>query len=182
MAMVDGSSMLSSVTQSLPGVETLLNASVSLAGLVLTGMAVLKFIEIGRHGDTPGGTHWMTPIMYLLAATALWNFSSSVDSMLETFFGASTSSSNLLSYNASSSTLPSQTQAMVSALIMLLRLYGYVTYARGWLTVKKIGSNQNGSDEPFKTAMIRLIAGVALINIVGTVDAISTTFGFGNVL
>ena len=70
----------------------------------------------------------------------------------------------------------------MKAIIACLRLYGYFTYARGWMSVRRIGNGQNGSDEVFKAAMIRLVAGVALINIVETVNLISGTFGFGNVL
>lgn len=48
--------------------------------------------------------------------------------------------------------------------------------------MRRIGSGQNGSDEVFKKSFIRLVAGVALINIVGTVNMFSETFGFGEVL
>lgn len=179
--MIDASNMLGTFLQSFPGFESLLNLLVAFLGVLLTGMAVFKFIEIGRFGEQPGGVRWITPVMYLIAGTAMWNFGSSVDSFLETLYGPSTSVHNLLSYSATSR-MPEQTKLMMTALIACLRLYGYFTYVRGWLSVRRIGSGQNGSDEVFKAAMIRLFAGVALINIVATVNAVSSTFGFGNVL
>ncbi|MDH0342006.1 hypothetical protein [Chromobacterium haemolyticum] len=179
--MIDATSMLGTFLLSFPGFENLLNVLVAFLGVLLTGLAVLKFIEIGRFGAQPGGVRWITPVMYLMAGAALWNFASSVDSFLESFYGSSTSVHNLLSYT-SSSRMPEQTKLLLTALIATLRLYGYFTYVRGWLSVRRIGSGQNGSDEVFKAAMIRLAAGVGLINIVGTVNAASSTFGFGNVL
>lgn len=179
--MNDASSMLASFMESFPGLEQFLNLGVAMVGVILTGQAALKFIEIGKHGEQPGGVRWITPVMYLLAGTALFNFASSVDTALETIYGGSSSVHNLLSYSPGSG-MPQESQLLTKAIIACLRLYGYFTYARGWMSVRRIGNGQNGSDEVFKAAMIRLVAGVALINIVETVNLISGTFGFGNVL
>ncbi|KAG0163817.1 hypothetical protein DFQ28_003494 [Apophysomyces sp. BC1034] len=173
--------MLGTFMQSFPGLEEFLNLGVALLGVLLTGQAVFKFIEIGKFGEQPGGVRWMTPVLYMLAGVALINFAASVDTALETVYGPSTSVRNLLSYSAASG-MPKESKLLMQALIACLRLYGYFTYARGWLSVRRIGNGQNGSDEVFKAAMIRLLAGVGLINIVETVNVLSTTFGFGNVL
>lgn len=175
--MIDASSMLGSFVQSFPGFETLLNLFVSLVGVVFTGMAIFKFIEVDK-----GTTRLATPVMYLLAGTALFNFGSSVDTFLQTMYGSSTSVHNLMSYSASSSRLPEQSAKMMQVLIMCIRLYGYYAFIKGWFIVKKIGDGTNGSDEAFGRAMVHMFGGVAAINIVGTLDAISSTFGFGKVL
>lgn len=180
--MIDASTMLGTFMQSFPGLETFLNLFVALAGLILTGMALFKFIELGKHGGNPGGITWITPAMYLVSGAALWNFGSSIDTFLETVYGPSTSVSNLLSYTGASSKMPQETRLMMMALIACIRLYGYFTFAKAWISVRRIGSGQNGSDEVFKSAMIRLFAGVALINIVQTTNVVSSTFGFGDVL
>jgi len=180
--MIDASTMLGTFMQSFPGFELFLNLFVALAGVILTGMALFKFIQLGSHGSGPGGVTWITPAMYLLSGAALWNFGSSIDTFLETLYGPSTSVSNLLGYSGASSKMPKETQMMLKALISCIRLYGYFTFARAWISVRKIGSGQNGSDEVFKSACIRLFAGVALINIVQTTNVASSTFGFGDVL
>ena len=82
--MNDASSMLASFMESFPGLEQFLNLGVAMVGVILTGQAALKFIEIGKHGEQPGGVRWITPVMYLLAGTALFNFASSIDTALET--------------------------------------------------------------------------------------------------
>lgn len=179
--MIDASTMLSTFAQSIPGFEALLNSFVALAGVVLTGMAIFKAIEVDKAGGASQGMSWSTPVLYLLCGAALFNFASSVDMALETLWGGSTSVKNLMSYKGSGA-MPAQTSEMIGVLVLVLRLYGYITYARGWLSLRKLGHGQNGNDENFKKSMIRLVAGVGLINLVGTANLISSTFGFGDVL
>ena len=168
---------------SFPGLENLLNVCTALLGISLTGIAIFKFIEAVKYGNTaPGGTHLITPAMYLLCGTALLNFAASIDTFLETLYGTSTSVHNLPGYRASNTRLTQQGQLMLKALIACLQLYGYFTFARGWLSMRRIGSGQNGSDELFKIVIVRLFAGIGLINIVETVNVISATFGFGDIL
>lgn len=175
--MIDASTMLGSLMQSFPGFENLLNLLVALIGLIFTGMAILKFTQLES-----GHIRLITPFMYLFAGVALFNFGSSADSFLQTVYGPSTSVHNLLSYSGGSSGMPEQSKMFMTVLIASLRLYGYFTFARGWISVRRIGDANNGSDEPFKAAMIRIFAGVGLINIVGTVNVVSSTLGFGKVI
>lgn len=173
--MIDASTMLGTLMESFPGFETFLNLFVSLVGLILTGMAVFKFIDVDH-----GRGRLITPFMYLLAGAALWNFAASINTFLETMYGSSTSVQSLLSYSGSN--LSDQTAKMSKMLIMCIRLIGYVAYVRGWLIFKRIGDGNHGSDEAFSKAAIHLFAGVAAINIVETVNVISSSVGFGNVL
>ncbi len=171
---------MSALTQSFPGVEKLLNLGVALMGLLLSGTAIFKLVEQGR-GGTLGRPQWVTPIMYLIAGVALFNFPASIDTFLQTMYGPSSSVHHLLSYSDATSKLPQKSKLMLQALLSCLQLYGYVTFARGWLTVRRLGNGQSGSDEMFKTVMIRLCAGVALINILETVNVVASTLGFGDV-
>jgi len=173
--------MLGSFMESFPGLESLLNAGVALLGLILTGMSIFKFIEFDKAGGAAAGRSLMTPAMYLLSGVALFNFASSIDTALETLWGPSTSVHNLMSYSGTAKA-STEFNLMMRALIGVLQLYGYFTYARGWWTVRRIGTGQSGQDEVAKSALIRLLAGVALINIVGTVNTLSSTFGFGDVM
>ncbi len=177
--MTDVATMLGSLMQSFPGMEELLNVAVVLLGILLSGTAILKLVELGRLGPL-SRTRWVTPIMYLVAGVALFNFPASIDTFLQTVYGPSSSVHHLLGYS-SASKLPQKSKLMLQALLACLQLYGYVTFARGWLSVRRIGNGQNGSDEVFKTAMIRLCAGIGLINILETVNVVANTVGFGNV-
>ena len=71
---------------------------------------------------------------------------------------------------------------MATLLIMCIRLIGYVSFIKGWFIFKRIGDGAQGSDEAFSKAMIHLFFGVLAINIVETVNVMSSTVGFGDVL
>lgn len=174
--MIDASTMFGSMMASFPGIMSLLNLFTSMVGVILTGMAVFKFIEVDN-----GHGRLITPFMYLLVGAALFNLSLSVDTFLETVYGASTSTQNLLSYN-SGGKLSDQASKMTMLLIMCIRLIGYMSYIKGWFIFKKIGDGTQGSDEAFFKAGNHLFFGVMAINIVETVNVISSTIGFGNVL
>lgn len=179
--MIDSSTMLGTLMQSFPGISSLFYAITSLLGALMTVLAVLKIVEVNKFAGTPGGTRMVTPVMFFVVGAALWNMSSSVDTLLQTFFGDETSTKNLMSYSAASSA-SSQFKQMVTALMSVFGLIGYITIAKGWMMARKIGSGQNGSDEAVKGAVIRLIFGTLLVNIVATVNMVSETIGFGKVL
>ncbi|MCC9290255.1 hypothetical protein [Pseudomonas aeruginosa] len=174
--MIDGSTMLASFAKQFPGLEDQLNAVVALLGLVLSGNAVFKAILVDKTGGQ--GMTWTTPIMYFLCGVALYNFAASIDTALDSFRGGSVSVKNLMCYQGSA-IMPALTSELIRVIVHCLRFYGYMTYARGWMCMRRIASGQNGSDEVFNKSIIRLVAGVALINIVGTVNMLSETFGFG---
>lgn len=180
--MIDASTMLGSIMESFPGFVNFLNLFTSLMGVILTGMAIFKFIEFDRLNGNDGGRSLLAPFMYLLSGVALWNLGSSVDTFLETIYGPSTSVQTLLSYSSSGSKLPENTAKMAMLLIMCIRLVGYIAFIKGWLILKRIGSGSQGSDEVFSKALVHLFFGVAAINIVETVNIVSSTVGFGNVL
>jgi intracellular multiplication protein IcmC len=172
--------MLENVMEAFSGLETLLNLGVMTLGVILTGMSIFKFIALS-HDTTFGQMHWVTPVMYLISGVALFNFASSIDTFLQTFYGPSTSVHALLSYTAPTG-MSQKTTSMLKTLIAASQLYGYFTFARAWVGLRRLGSGQHGSDEVFKASLIRLCAGVGLINIVETIDVVSETLGFGKIL
>lgn len=161
---------------SFPGIMSLLNLFTSMLGVILTGMAIFKFIEVDD-----GKARLITPFIYLIVGVALFNLSSSVDTFLETVYGSSTSVQTLLSYNGGNK-LSEQTAKMMMFLIMCIRLIGYWSFIKGWLIFKRIGDGSHGSEEAFSKALTHLFFGVVAINIVETVNVVSSTVGFGNVL
>lgn len=174
--MIDASTMLGNIIGSFPGIMSFLNLFTSMMGVILTGMAIFKFIEFDS-----GKARLITPFIYLIVGVALFNLSSSVNTFLETIYGSSTSVQTLLSYNGGGG-LSQQTARMTMLLIMCIRLIGYWAFIKGWLIFKRIGDGSQGSDEAFSKALTHLFFGVMAINIVETVNVISSTVGFGNVL
>ena len=177
--MIDAQTMLGSFLQSFAGFEDLLNALVAFLGLCLTIHGLFKFVQYSRLGGREAGLTLLAPVMYLACGAALWNFAAGINSLLETFFGPSASVQSILSYNTPVKA-KENTRLLLASLIACVRLYGYWSYASGWLTLRRLGENKHG--DTFKKGMVKLVAGVFLINIVETVNVVAATFGFGKVL
>lgn len=163
--------------ESFPALVNFMNLLTGLIGVVLVGMSVFKFIEFDRSN---GQVRLITPFMYLFVGAALYFFSTSADTMLATVFGGSTSVNSLLSYSGSG--VSDKQAQFIKSLVMVVRLIGYVAFIKGWLLLKKIGDGSQGSDEAFSKALIHILFGVLAINIVATVNVISSTFGLGDVM
>lgn len=170
--------MLGNFLQSFAGFESLINAVAALLGLVFTGFGVFRAIEYVK--ETGRVSVWSIFACFI-AAIGLFNLASSIDSFMQTLWGSGSSVHSLLAYNASSS-MPAQTGLALQALIATFRMFGYWYYISGWVRFKDVGSGNGGRDVTFKSAAIRLVGGVFLINIVATVNTVSSTFGFGDVL
>lgn len=179
--MIDAQTALGTFLQSFSGIEDFINVFVAFLGVVLTIMAVFKFVEYGRFGENMGGVSLLTPVMYLLSGAALFNFAASIDTFLQSIYGPSTSVHNLMSYSGGAGA-EEKTVLFLTALVACVRLYGYWSFASGWMTLRKLGSNSHGQNDSFKQALIKLFAGAAMINIVETVNVVTSTFGFGDFL
>lgn len=178
--MIDASTMLGSLMQSYAPIAKFLVALSALLGALFTIMALVKVAHLNKHGGAPGGTGAMSVVMLFFSGVSLWYFSGSVDTLLETMFGAGTAAGSLMSYSGPSSA-SAQTKQMFQAVIGAFSIIGYVTVMRGWMIARKIGGGQAAPDAA-KGAIIRLFAGTAMINIVGFVNVITSTLGFGNLL
>ena len=176
--MNDGSSIASNLAALIPDAMALLNAVISILAVALFIGAVLKFVSYGKGRD---GTSLATPVMFLASGVMLWNLGMSANSFLETTFGQGTSTSTLMTYTAGDS-MPAQSAAFLATLIMFIRLYGYYAFAAGWWKVRKISAGTQASDGSLASAAMHIAGGVFAINIVQTVNAITSTFGFGELL
>lgn len=169
--------MLGSLMESFPGLVNFMNLLTGLIGVILMGTSIFKFIEFDRSN---GQVRLITPFMHLFVGAALYFFSASADTMLGTVFGGSASVNSLLAYSGGG---VSEKQAQfIKSMVMVIRLIGYVAFIKGCLLLKKIGDGTHGSDEAFSKAIIHILFGVMAINIVATVNVISSTFGFGDVM
>lgn len=176
--MNDASSMVANLMRLIPDVVALFNVVISVLGVALFIWGVVK---LAQHAKGRDGTRLATPVMFLLSGTMLWNMGMAASSFLETFFGAGTSTDSLLAYTPSDS-MPEQTDAFLKLLIMCIRLYGYYAFAAGWWKVKNIGAGTHASEGAPWGAFWHIVGGSFAINIVGTVNAITSTLGFGDVL
>jgi len=174
----DGTGIIDNIIGMLPSAMALLNVVISVMAVCFVIYAMVKFAALAKRD---GMTRPATPWMLLLAGVMLWNFTSAADSALETIFGSGTSTDTLLSYTASNS-IPEETSRMLGMLVMCIRFYGYYAFARGWIKVKDIGAGTAAPQGVFGSAAMHILGGALAINIVATVNGITSALGFGDVL
>lgn len=177
-AMVDASTMVGSFMQSYPHLVKLLNVIASLSGLAITLGGLYKFTQVPAHHEN---TKLIVPLMWVLSGVALFNLASSMQTMLVTLFGSGTNVHNVLAYQATGETSAASKQ-LIQALILCARLYGMWCAIRGLMTLRHIGDAAHRDGNAFKSGMMKLVFGVLLFNIVQSVNAVSSTFGWGNPL
>ncbi|OWQ61262.1 hypothetical protein [Stenotrophomonas maltophilia] len=165
----------------LPIAMVLLNSVAALAGVALLISGLMRFIAHAQYGHQGPQSGIKTPILYIVSALMLWNLSTSATSTLQTLFGESTTTSNLIGYTASSS-MTAEGKAMLAAIIGFVRFLGYFFYITGWSRIRWVGQNDSMDRSAFKSSMYRILAGALAINIVQTVNYISEFVGFGKVL
>ena len=176
--MPDGTGIIENIISMLPSAMALLNVFISVAAVCFVIYAMVKFAALAKRD---GMTRPMTPWLLLLSGVMLWNFTSAADSALETIFGSGTSTETLLSYTASDS-IPEETGRMLGMLVMCIRLYGYYAFAKGWFKVTKIGAGTAAAEGAFGSASMHILGGALAINIVATVNGVTSALGFGDVL
>lgn len=181
--MNDASDMLASFKESIPAIVEFLNALCIVSGVYALFSAFYWLIQYNRQSasGSVGNMSLSTPAWRVIAGIMLINVADSMSMILGTMFGSGVDVSNLLAYNSGGSSLPEETKNMIAVIVMFLRVYGLVTYYRGWNTAKNIG-NSNSHDDSLKIATIRIVFGAALMNIVQFVNVITSTFGYGDVL
>ena len=174
----DVGGMVENVVAAIPALLLLLNVVISLSALCFIFFGVYKFTGVAKRD---GMTRPLTPWMFLLAGAMLWNFGAATTAFLDTLYGAGTSNHNLLAYSPNAS-MPKETSRMIEMLVMCVRLFGYVTFARGWYRVTAIGAGKATSEGAFGSAFWMIFGGTLAINIVATVNGVTSFLGFGRVL
>lgn len=177
--MNDASSMLSNFSQSIPGIVLFLNALFTATGLGLVVWALVIVTKNNAHGSQGHNGGMSVPLVMILCGVMLFNVTSSTNAVLGSIYGAGVDVSSLMDYEASDS-LPSETQKMIQLVILIIRIFGYFIYYAGWMTVKNIPTSTDKSEG--RKGLVRIVFGSCLINIVQSVNVVTSTIGFGDVL
>ncbi|CAN7531168.1 hypothetical protein LJR168_003829 [Pseudoxanthomonas sp. LjRoot168] len=158
-----------------------LNVFASVVAVALVIHSGSRLVFNAKYGEKDGSSELRKPLMYFVAGILLWNLGASATTLLQTIYGDSTTTQNLIGYTPSSN-MTSEGTAMIKAMVMGLRLIGYFFLVSGLAALRHAGSPSQGGNSPFQTSLWRILGGVAAINIVATVNLISSFIGFGNVL
>lgn len=163
------------------GIE-LLNVLATVAAVALIVAAAKMLIEHSKTMGAESGNNPRRAMMFVLSAVLLFNLGASTNTFLQTFYGEATTTQNLIGYTPSSN-MTEEGSKMVKAMIYGLRLIGYFFFISGLLKLRNAGEQMApGGQGAFQTSLWRIVGGVAAINIVATVNLISSFIGFGNVL
>lgn len=100
----------------------------------------------------------------------------SLPEMLEavnhTTFAESASPMGLMDYER-----PSETKNVLSSVHRFLQLVGVYYFGKGWLELRSVAINGETQQISYKGAAVRIFAGTALVNLIGSLKAISSTVG-----
>lgn len=163
--------MLITLSSSYPAVWKLTTAFAYVLGFYFIMKAVMALKQFGESRTMMSGSHSLkAPMAYILAGSALI-FSPTIykDVLLSTF--GTTETSVLAIQNVSGWS----TQAS-DALFGLVQVVGVIAFVRGWIYLAKAGE-QGGQPNSFGKGLTHIIGGVLCINIVGTYQVLSNTFG-----
>ncbi len=164
--------------------ELLVNLSASYEPIVhlITGSAYVMGMAFGMigvyklkvYGDSrtmmSQSTSLKGPIMYLLTSAVFLYLPTAIDTLMLTLYG---NTGTPLSYGSPDDDLvPDE---VIFAAVRLVQIIGLIAFIRGWLLLAQ--SSKQGAQPMTGKAMVHIFGGILAINILGTKDIISGTFG-----
>lgn len=176
--MPDISQMLANVAELVPAITLLIQVIASVAGMLVVVEGLRKFHLVTKRGEATIGSAFS----YIISGVALLNLALSINAAFDLLYGGTGVEVNHLMAYSPSGAMPEQGTILVKVIVMLLQVYGLFFTVTGWLTIRKLADNRQGSESTFKSAMFRIFGGAALINIVLTVNTFAGFLGFGQVL
>ena len=169
--MADISEIMRNLNQSLPPIQNLIFGFSYMSGIMFLFRGVFR---LKVYGDTrtmmSSQASIKEPLILLLVGAIFFYIPSGIGVLLNTTFG----SDNPLSYSdwAAAGTINSQTAISI---LNLVRVIGLMTFIKGWFVLSKSGGGQQGNG--MGKALTHIIGGLLAINIVGTMNVVTSTLG-----
>lgn len=164
--------MLISLSSSYPAIWKLTTAFAYVLGFYFIMKAVMALKQYGESRTMMSSSHSLkTPMAYILAGSALIFSPTVYKDILLTTFGTTQTTCIMCYENVSGWS----TQAS-DALFGLVQVVGVMAFVRGWIYLAKAGE-QGGQPNSFGKGLTHIIGGVLCINIIGTYQVLSNTFG-----
>ena len=170
---VDAAQMLVNFSQSFPAIQRLIVGAAYLLGLSFMFRALYNMKIYGEaRAMMSSQSSLKEPVAYFVTGTVFIFLPTALDIFMNTTFGTS----NILSYQQ----MPGQDKFEYGkgflAVLRLVQLVGLIAFVRGWILVAK-ASTQQGGQMGYGKGLTHIIGGVFAINIVGTMQILSNTFG-----
>lgn len=159
---------------SLQQIWTMLNAVAYLTGFMMTIAALYRLKKFGeRTAFMHNSKGLIAPAAYFLVGIMLMYMPTFLETMNATVFGTGYIQS-AISWQSSNTGL--DWANVVAPLVTTIQVVGLIAFIRGWILLTRVCGEQ---PQPGMSAkgVIHIVGGVLAINITGTMDAISATFG-----
>jgi hypothetical protein len=166
MNIIDITSILGNLSQSLYPVQRLITGGAYILGILFFITAIGKLRKIGDHRAQSSSQEKMyAPMMYILFGSALLYLPTALTIMANTAFG----SGNVLTYT------DYNPRNIYSAMGLIIRTAGILWFVRGCVLVAHASEpgEQHGSK-----GLVFLLAGILAINFDNTVAMINTLLGY----
>ena len=166
--------LLHNLAQTLPAVGKLVAALMYLIGFILIFRGLYALKQYGELRTMMSvNADLKTPIILIGVGAVLIFYPTLINVSLSTVYG----NTNILSYTDNSNWSQQSNQA-IEDVSLLLRLIGYISFFRGWMLMTHL-AGQGSPPGTFGKALMHIIGGILLVNIIATWDIIETTLGLG---
>lgn len=168
---------LQNLSAAFTGLKTLIVALSYVIGVGMTVKGLMMYralanqtLSTAQRGELAG------PMVWIIVGVILIYFPRTLESTMLTVFGTTDTSpaSALLPWATQSSA--ARWQEISEVIVNYVKLIGYIAFLRGWIILSKMG-HQGAQPGSIGKAIIHVIGGILLVNIIDTVNLLSRTFG-----
>lgn len=175
--MDDFINIFSNLLPSLFNIEKLVTACAYVIGISLIIRGVMALKQVGEHRSHMSQHHTLKePMYYFLSGSFLLFLPTGVNVFLASTFGTN----DILSYSALNTFNPfinslSSSGDFGHALVMVVQIFGIVSFIHGWLIISKTGGQSGHQQGGFGKGLMHIFGGILALNIVQTLNIISNT-------
>ncbi len=172
---VDAGQMLINLSEAYEPVVRLITATAYTIGVLFVFRALYHLKVYGelRTMMSSQGTGLKQPGALLLTAAMLIFIPTGFEAILNSTFGYE----QILDYGVWNGEDDAVNFDVTVAVFKIIQVIGYISFIRGWMLLAK--SAQQGSQGGFGKGLTHILAGVFAINIVGTLNMLSSTVAGG---
>lgn len=147
--------------------------------LVYRGIAMYRGLANQTYGSAQRG-EVAGPMVFLVVGAVLIYLPTALDTSISTLFAGTTRENllpaeSLIGYKSVSNV--EHWEEISKVLVQYMKLIGLIAFIRGWVILSKMG-HQGAQPGSIGKGITHIVAGVMLMNIVGSYNIIAQTFGF----
>ena len=171
--MIDLSEMMKNLDQSL---KSILIFVFGFSYVLGTTFIIRCVFRLKQYGDSrtmmSSNTSVKEPLLLLLVGAIFYYIPTGIRLLLNTTFG----SDSPLSYTDLTAQGSVSSQTAIS-IIHLVQVIGLISFIKGWYSLSKLGAQGGGQGNTFGKSVTHIVGGLLAINIVGTMNVVTTTLG-----